>query len=305
MHHPNAKPHATSHARRALLGLAAYLLPAIPAAQSHAQPAAVTDSEPAAKVRIVASHEDLAPGTITWIGIEFDIADKWHIYWPGQNDSGYAPSIEWTLPQGVTAGPLHWPTPKRYVMPGDILDHTYEGKLILLTPLTISPGFNPVGSSASEATTIKAEVSWLECEEGCVPREASLTHTFALAQSEAPRTSQDNAAIQAQLKALPIADPAVVAEAIKVSWLDREHATILATNPLASRIAFYPHEDGLSVSSILATAEAKGQSVKLRVTPSRDKHLQGIVQVWNQEGRSLGAYLLNKPPEKGDAGTIK
>lgn len=303
MQHKPTNPRATPLARRALLGLAACLLPTIPAAHTHAQPAAVTDSEPAAKVRIVASHEGLAPGTTTWIGIEFDIADKWHIYWPGQNDSGYAPSIEWTLPEGVTAGPLHWPTPKRYVMPGDILDHTYEGKLILLTPLTIAPSFHH--ANTTEAPTIKAEVSWLECEEGCVPREASLTHTLSSDPSEAPRPSKDNAAIQAQLKALPIADPAVVSEAIKVSWHDRENVTILSTNPLAARIAFYPHESGLAVSSILASAEAKGQSVKLRVTPSRDKHLQGIVQVWNDQGRSLGAYLLDKPPGKDSAGTIK
>lgn len=273
-------------------------------AHANIQPAAVTDSEPAAKVRIIASHDTIQPGTDTWIGIEFDIADKWHIYWPGQNDSGYAPSVEWTLPDGVTVGPLHWPTPKRYVMPGDILDHTYEGKLILLSRLSVAPD-----APTNAPLTIKADLSWLECEEGCVPREATLSHTIKLSDSEAdpasPATSKDNSAIQEQLKQLPIDDADLIATALRVSWTDSEHITILATNPLVSRIAFYPHEDGIQVKSILANAESKGPNLKLRVTPSHDTHLKGIVQVWNDDGRSLGAYLLDESPRSGTSDKIK
>ena len=99
------------------------------------QPAASATS--AAAPSAVAARAQLAapdPGTVT-VAWTFDLAEGWHLYGSGLNDSGYPPSVALTLPDGWRAGPLRWPVPERYLMPGDILDHVYHHRLVLLQDL--------------------------------------------------------------------------------------------------------------------------------------------------------------------------
>lgn len=275
-----------------LRSLAPVLAPSILAAGAHAQLSPFSD-EPAAKVRLISSHDLIAPGMATWLGVEFDIAPGWHIYWPGQNDSGYAPSVEWTLPEGFTVGELQWPTPKRYILPGDILDHTYEGRVILLAKLT-----PPATIRAGESVPIGAKVAWLECEEGCVPREAELaielkaTAGNANPSSEAPHFTDARAA-------LPKDHDGQVA----ILWRGPDRVTIAPDPPSrqgVARVAFYPHQSGIPVRDPLKSAEADARSLDLPLAGSRDAalHLRGVVQCWDAQGRSLGAWSIDLLPQQ-------
>ena len=79
-----------------------------------------------------------ADGTVhvSWY---FDLAEDWHLYWPGLNDSGFPPSVQLHLPDGWSARPLRWPVPARYVMPGDLLDHVYDQPLVVLEQVLVPP----------------------------------------------------------------------------------------------------------------------------------------------------------------------
>ena len=57
-----------------------------------------------------------APGESVTLIWRFELADDWHLYWTGRNDSGYPPLIELDLPEGWVAGGLQWPAPERYVV---------------------------------------------------------------------------------------------------------------------------------------------------------------------------------------------
>src|SRR5258708_11865765 len=54
----------------------------------------------------------LAPGLVD-AGLYFKLESGWHVYWKNPGDAGQPPKIAWTLPNGVFAGPIKFPAPKR------------------------------------------------------------------------------------------------------------------------------------------------------------------------------------------------
>lgn len=294
---------------RSILGriaprLAPLLAPAIVAAAAQGQPTsdpAAPDS--AAKVRLISEHKSVAPGAETWLGVEFDIAPGWHIYWPGQNDSGYAPTVAWTLPEGFTVGELQWPTPHRHILPGNILDHIYEGRVVLLAKLT-----SPATLTPNQPIPIAAHVEWLECEEGCVQQEADVTLTLA-ATASAPAAAPESLTIGAAQGLLPRPGR----DHVKVKWDGPDRVTLTPSarpstfdasrgaRPVESdpaRVAFYPHESGAPVIDPLKTAQADGSSITLALKPGANLPLRGILQCWDAAGASLGAWAIDSTPEQ-------
>jgi len=70
---------------------------------------------PHVRVQLVVSEENLIPGTKDEnnAGLYFKLEAGWHIYWMNPGDAGEPPHVQWTLPVGITAGPLRFPAPKR------------------------------------------------------------------------------------------------------------------------------------------------------------------------------------------------
>ena len=112
---------------------------------------------------LVAEMNGVAAGQTTWIALRLDHMENWHTYWKNPGDAGRATQINWTLPAGVTAGDIVWPTPKRIELPADLVDFGYEDEIYLQVPLSIPPTFQ--GSSLD----ITANAQWLECEDICIP----------------------------------------------------------------------------------------------------------------------------------------
>ena len=90
------------------------------------------------------------------------IPSPWHIYWVNHGGIGEAPSLEWQLPAGVSAGKIHWPLPKKHLSFGSIA-YVYEQEVLLMVPLVLSKDLEP------GEFEIKASAKWLECtDEECV-----------------------------------------------------------------------------------------------------------------------------------------
>jgi thiol:disulfide interchange protein DsbD len=64
---------------------------------------------PHVKARLVAETEGVQPGGTVSVALRLDIIEHWHTYWIYAGDSGEGTAIDWTLPEGVTAGPLQFP----------------------------------------------------------------------------------------------------------------------------------------------------------------------------------------------------
>ncbi len=121
------------------------------------------------KAQLMAEHASLQPGAQTRIGVQFTVEEGWHIYASDPGDAGLPTRVVWSSPEPLSFGPLLWPRPQVFTDPGDLQTFGYAGRVILhsvfaLLPTAPAEGFLP----------IQAEVSWVACQELCVPGSAQL-----------------------------------------------------------------------------------------------------------------------------------
>jgi len=162
-------------------------------------------AKPATTAKLLLSHSEAKPGTTVTAGLELTMDDGWHTYWINPGEAGIATSVEWTLPKGVSAGPVHWPVPEKFTALGST-GYGYHGKTILLVPLTIT------SDAAPGQATISGKVSWLECKELCIPRDQLVSATLTIAGSDA--LSADAAKLDAARETLPKTDAALTVKAV-------------------------------------------------------------------------------------------
>ena len=124
----------------------------------------------AAAARLVAEG-DARPGGSVWIALEEVIRPGWHTYWINPGDAGNPTTIDWTVPAGWKAGEIVWPRPKRLPV-GPLMDYGYEGKLWLLTEVSV-----PADAKPGTSVTLKAAASWLVWQQVCVPEDRALDVT--------------------------------------------------------------------------------------------------------------------------------
>ncbi len=118
---------------------------------------------------LVAEMTGVAPGQNTWVALRLDHLENWHTYWKNPGDAGLATQINWTLPEGVNAGEIVWPTPKRLELPAGLVDFGYEDEIFLQVPLSISASYQ------GQSLEIIASAQWLECEYICIPGSAVMS----------------------------------------------------------------------------------------------------------------------------------
>lgn len=165
--------------------------------------AADTVRTPHAEVRLLSETPVATPGGTLWLGIRFDLAPHWHVYWRNPGDSGEPPRVDWRLPAGWQAGAIQWPVPERIPV-GPLVNYGYEHSVLFLVPVE-------VGGDASGTARIGADLAWLVCREECIPEsgrvEIALPVTPDPAQSGAAPSDPDFAAARGLLP-LPFAGEA-------------------------------------------------------------------------------------------------
>ena len=96
-------------------------------------------------------------GKRVWVGLQLAHQPEWHTYWKNSGDSGLPTVLQWTLPAGVTAGEIAWPTPRK-IRIGSLANYGFEGTVLLPVPLTISSSFKP--SLLSSEMDVKLKATW-------------------------------------------------------------------------------------------------------------------------------------------------
>lgn len=151
------------------------------------QGALAADAGPSAQTEqveltLLAERPEFAPDRPLWLAFRFELAPGWHVYWRNPGDSGEAPRVSWTLPDGWKVGELHWPVPERIPV-GPLVNYGYKGAVMLLAEA------HPPDGVTGEAT-LQADVDWLVCRESCIPQKARLILRLA-AGSTAALTDRD------------------------------------------------------------------------------------------------------------------
>ncbi len=187
---------------------------------------------PHGTVDLIPAVNSIRPGAAFQVGLLFHLEPGWHIYWKNPGDSGQPPRLKWELPNGFTAGPIEWPTPKRLPV-GPLLDYGYEGEVLL--PLTVrAPSDLAVGQNQS----LKANLRVLVCRETCMPGKADLALTLPARKTEAHPVIA-NAKLFAQAND---SQPGALPANWKVSAKESPHSIRLAIDgaPRTANISFVP-----------------------------------------------------------------
>ena len=156
--------------------------------------AALTARAAHTQVQLLLSANPARPGDTIWAGVDLKMDAGWHTYWKNPGDSGIATTIKWDLPPGVTAGEIQRPLPEK-LPPAEVTTYGYEHEVMLLAPLTLATNLTP------GPLVLKADVSWLECKEQCVPGKASIEATLNIGSET--KTSADAAMIESWKDKVP------------------------------------------------------------------------------------------------------
>lgn len=123
----------------------------------------VSATGPHIKVELLSEKAHFVAGE-NKLGIYLQPDEHWHTYWRNPGDSGEAPKLVWTLPEGVTAGKITWPVPQK-INVAHLVNYGYEGAVLLIVPIFIPNQY----VDQSERINLRLDVSWLVCKEDCIP----------------------------------------------------------------------------------------------------------------------------------------
>ncbi|MEM9103523.1 MAG: protein-disulfide reductase DsbD domain-containing protein [Pseudomonadota bacterium] len=123
-------------------------------------------------VSLVTELAQITPNQSFWVGVHFQPDFKWHTYWRNPGDSGTAPRVNWHLPSGWTVSEPYWQVPEAIPI-ADLMNYGYYSDSVLLFKMQWTPA-KALDSIPFDAQSISADISWLVCEEICIPGNAKL-----------------------------------------------------------------------------------------------------------------------------------
>lgn len=194
----------------------------------------VTTSEVRAEL-LAHAPQGVAAGQPLWLGLQITHQPEWHTYWKNPGESGLPTVLEWTLPAGVTAGEIAWPTPKKIPI-GNLANYGYEGTVLLPVPLTVAPGFK------DEQLSVRLKASWLVCRRECIPQEGEFVLNVPARSSYAAQ----GAAFEAARKASPQALKGGSGQATPEDKNVRVSVTGLPSNMHGKALEFFPETTGVT-----------------------------------------------------------
>ncbi|HEY1790065.1 MAG TPA: protein-disulfide reductase DsbD domain-containing protein [Verrucomicrobiae bacterium] len=186
---------------------------------------------------LVLSDDTAKPGDTVWVGVDLKMEPEWHTYWKNSGDAGMPTTIAWQLPTGVTAGDIQWPLPEK-LPPVEVTTYGYNGETMLLVPLKIG------ANVPSGPLTLKANLTWLECKDVCIPVKTSVQATLNIGGETKP--SSEATAIEAWRAKVPVTISR--ADVPWRAWWDgavsNDTRSLIIDQPSPANLAINPHLAG-------------------------------------------------------------
>jgi thiol:disulfide interchange protein DsbD len=118
---------------------------------------------------IMSGIKTIHAGEKFWVALHIKLNPGWHTYWINPGDSGITPQLDWTLPNGFTAGATQYLAPDRERV-GPLVDYAYDTDAHYLVAITPPPILR-----AGTVSILALKASWLVCKDICVPESGGLS----------------------------------------------------------------------------------------------------------------------------------
>ena len=249
------------------------------------------------KASLISDVDAIVPGKPFKAGVLLEIIPRWHIYWKHSGDAGLPTKVSFKLPVGFTTGELKWPVPEVFKGAGGVADYGYENSVLLYSLVNV-----PEGLKTGSEKVISADVSWVSCEEICIPERALLdlklpvsdkqqqvnTELFSRLESAFPLMSSDEGS--------PFGVEIGGTEKIGASGVIN---IVLSYKKPVSNIGLYPVPgNGLSVTDITVNnSHEEGKTdIKLEVHALSGRELEGsnletLLVYTDKDGKRSGVRL--------------
>ena len=117
------------------------------------------------EVRLVSARSSVGDAGVLDIGLQVTLKDGWKIYWRSPGDAGVPPVLDWQASDNLEKAEMAWPVPHRFSLFGlETFGYSHE----VVFPISVSL------ADPGEALRLRADLSFLVCEEICIPRQTKL-----------------------------------------------------------------------------------------------------------------------------------
>jgi len=152
-----------------------------------AQPAVPGMTSESVQARMIADTTAIVPGQNFRIGVELLLSPGWHIYYKVPGETGRPTTLEVASSAGLAVSELQWERPSRFDEGGTTsfgyATHTVIAAT-LKAPADIKPGDN---------LTLHGKVTWLACNQICVPGETEVELTLPIVASAGAAQANNSA----------------------------------------------------------------------------------------------------------------
>lgn len=224
----------------------------------------------------------------------------WHGYWMNPGDAGVETTATWTLPAGVTAGPIAYPVPHRLLIAG-LMNYVYEGPFTQFVTLRL-----PAGLAAGTTLPVSVKLDYLVCtDEVCVPESATLSTTLTV--GDGAVSPERRAQFDGWRRALPkpLGSPATYA-------VENNRLRIAVPFPASAAVTdpyFFPLTDGVLDYAAPQTVTRDGDTLLIETAAKagRPARLEGVLATGGQGFAVIaapGAVAAASGGEAADLGTL-
>jgi thiol:disulfide interchange protein DsbD len=179
------------------------------------------------------------------LAVRFDILPEYRISWTNPGDVGERTQVTFEVPEGFSVGPVQFPAPTRFELPGGLVNYGYAEKTAVFAEVTA-----PAQLSQNQAYRFDVHAHWLACKDDCATEELnawfelvatraapepSLPDDLAVYYSAIPTAFSDLPESKQEWKGSP-ERPALNLTAQDIKWLDffpsdAEHPKLLQMKP--------------------------------------------------------------------------
>lgn len=257
--------------------------------------------------RLIAERGRIAPGTRVELALVLDIQPGWHTYWRNPGDSGEAPRIDWTLPNGVTAGQIRWPHPA-LIRVGPLANYGYAGRAVHLIPLSV-----PADWPAGTPIPLRARAHWLVCADHCIPESGVLELTLETAGTDGAADPAWSALFAEARAALPAGEIQGALSAARAGGLRLSlplGTPPVARTPDAAAVWFYAGSWGLIEHAAPQPWRIDGDRLELDLTPgtmAATAEPEGVLVIDSRDGGSRAFAVTAEraiPPAAGASAAL-